>query len=97
HEVPGLKEKEPAKRTYGWDMTTPYAGPRGDMFAKGVSYGHSGFTGTSIWLDPPSATAVILLSNAVHPEGKGDVRALRRQVATLAAKAVLADASKSAR
>jgi CubicO group peptidase (beta-lactamase class C family) len=75
-------------RTPGWDVDTAYSGNRGDLFVRGRGFGHTGFTGTSIWVDPDSATAVILLTNRVHPDGKGDVRRLRRQVATLAAAAI---------
>ena len=83
-QVPG--KAEPGLRTYGWDMATAYSKNRGDVFPKGVSYGHTGFTGTSIWLDPHSRTAVIFLSNRVHPDGKGNVTSLRSQVATIAGK-----------
>ena len=83
-EVPG--GKEPGLRTYGWDMATGFSGNRGEIFPKGVSYGHTGFTGTSIWLDPTSRSAVIFLSNRVHPDGKGNVTKLRGQVATIAGK-----------
>jgi len=75
-------------RSPGWDVDTAYSGNRGDLFAQGRGFGHTGFTGTSIWVDPDSATAVIVLSNRVHPDGKGDVRRLRREIATLAAAAV---------
>lgn len=75
-------------RTYGWDMQTGFSSNRGDGFPSGVSYGHTGFTGTSIWIDPASDTAVIVLANRVHPKGKGNVSKLRAQVATLAAAAV---------
>jgi CubicO group peptidase (beta-lactamase class C family) len=68
-------------------VDTAYSGNRGDLFVRGRGFGHTGFTGTSIWVDPESAAAVILLTNRVHPDGKGDVRRLRRQVATLAAAA----------
>ena len=84
--VPGAKE--PGLRTYGWDMATSYSANRGEVFAKGVSFGHTGFTGTSIWLDPQTNTAVIFLSNRVHPDGKGNVTKLRGQVATIAGKAL---------
>ena len=86
-DVPG--PSGPLLRTYGWDMATSYSANRGDGFPKGVSYGHTGFTGTSLWLDPRSRTAVIFLSNRVHPDGKGNVTRLRGQVATLAARALL--------
>lgn len=73
------------KRTLGFDARTSYSGNRGEKFA---GYGHTGFTGTSIWIDPPSGTVVILLSNRVHPDGKGDMRKVRSRVATLAAEAI---------
>jgi CubicO group peptidase (beta-lactamase class C family) len=84
--VPGGKES--GLRTYGWDMATGFSANRGDVFPKGISYGHTGFTGTSIWLDPQSRSAVIFLSNRVHPDGKGNVTKIRAQVATLAGKAL---------
>jgi CubicO group peptidase (beta-lactamase class C family) len=86
-EVPG--KTAPGVRTYGWDMATSFSANRGEVFTKGVSFGHTGFTGTSIWIDPPRQTAVIFLSNRVHPDGKGNVTKLRGQVATIAAKALL--------
>ncbi len=73
-------------RGLGWDIDSPYASNRGELFPVG-SFGHSGFTGTSIWIDPLSRTYVILLANAVHPIGKGNVIALRSKVATIAAAA----------
>jgi serine-type D-Ala-D-Ala carboxypeptidase len=81
-------DKGPGLRTYGWDMDTSYSANRGTVFPKGVSFGHTGFTGTSIWLDPQSRSAVIFLSNRLHPDGKGNVTKLRGAVATIAAKAL---------
>jgi uncharacterized protein YbbC (DUF1343 family)/CubicO group peptidase (beta-lactamase class C family) len=75
-------------RAYGWDVQTSYSANRGELFPPGASFGHTGFTGTSIWIDPTSDTAVIFLSNRVHPNGKGNVTRLRGQVATLAAAAL---------
>jgi CubicO group peptidase (beta-lactamase class C family) len=75
-------------RTYGWDIDTAYSAPRGDLFPKDRSYGHTGFTGTSLWLDPATQTAVIVLTNRLHPDEKGNVTPLRRQLGTLAAQAV---------
>lgn len=69
-------------RGYGWDVDTAYSSPRGVHLPRGVSFGHTGFTGTSIWIDPVSQTAIILLANRVHPEGKGRTVKLRREVAT---------------
>jgi serine-type D-Ala-D-Ala carboxypeptidase len=76
-------------RTYGWDMDTSYSANRGTLFPRGVSFGHTGFTGTSIWLDPHSRSAVIFLSNRVHPDGKGNVTKLRGAVATSAARVLV--------
>lgn len=75
-------------RAYGWDVDTPYSTPRGELFPKDRSFGHTGFTGTSLWLDPATRTAVIILTNRLHPDEKGNVTPLRRQVGTLAAQAV---------
>ncbi|MCI0684092.1 MAG: beta-lactamase family protein [Gemmataceae bacterium] len=86
-QVPG--KKAPGLRTYGWDMLTSFSANRGEVFPKGKSFGHTGFTGTSLWLDPQSGAAVIFLSNRVHPDGKGNVTKLRGQVATIAGRALL--------
>ena len=75
-------------RTRGWDCDTSYSANRGTLFPKGKSFGHTGFTGTAILIDPESQTAVIFLSNRVHPDGKGNVTKLRGIVSTLAAEAV---------
>lgn len=72
------------RRGIGWDIDTGYSGPRGEVFPLG-SYGHTGWTGTSIWIDPYSKTFVIFLSNRNHPTEKGSVIALRKQLGTLAA------------
>ncbi len=76
-------------RALGWDVQTAYSSNRGELFPAG-SFGHTGFTGTSIWIDPSSQTAVIFLSNRVHPRGRGDVKRVRGQVATLAAASIVA-------
>jgi len=75
------------KRGLGWDIDSRFSSNRGDLFSVG-SYGHTGFTGTSLWLDPESETFVIFLSSRLHPLGTGDVRALRGEVATLVASAL---------
>jgi len=76
-----------ARRGLGWDIDTGYSGPRGAVFPLG-SYGHTGWTGTSLWIDPFSQTFVIFLSNRNHPDESGNVGSLRRQLGTLAAEAV---------
>ena len=78
-----------AVRGLGWDIDSSYSSNRGDLFPVGSSYGHTGFTGTSLWLDPATKSYVVFLSNRVHPDGKGDVNALRGKVATIAAAALL--------
>ena len=77
----------PARRGLGWDIDSPYAGPRGQWFPIG-SYGHTGWTGGSLWIDPFSGTFVIFLSNRNHPTEAGSVISLRRTLGTLAAEAV---------
>src|SRR6266508_3563456 len=74
-------------RGLGWDINTSFSTNRGDFFPLG-SFGHTGFTGTSLWIDPASQMFVIFLSNRVHPDGKGDVASLRGRVASIAAAAV---------
>jgi len=74
-------------RGIGWDINTSYSSNRGDLFPVGT-FGHTGFTGTSIWLDPASESFVILLTNRVHPNGKGDVTRLRSFVASIVAGAI---------
>ena len=51
------------------------------------SFGHTGFTGTSIWIDPVTGAYVVFLSSRLHPDGKGDVTPLRARVTTIAAAA----------
>ena len=75
------------RRGLGWDIDTGYSGPRGKWFPLG-SYGHTGWTGTSLWIDPFSRTFVIFLSNRNHPTEDGSVIALRSRLGTLAAEAV---------
>jgi len=83
--------RQPAGKTdlrgLGWDINTHYSSPRGTVFGP-TSFGHTGFTGTSLWLDPDSNSYVLILTNRVHPDGKGNVIALRRDIATAAATAL---------
>jgi len=74
-------------RGLGWDLSSSFSSNRGDLFPLG-SFGHTGFTGTSIWIDPTSQTFVVFLSNRVHPDGKGDVTPLRSRVSTVVASAI---------
>lgn len=77
-----------AVRGLGWDIDTTFSSNRGELFPLG-SYGHTGFTGTSLWMDPASGGYVVFLSSRLHPDGTGDVTPLRARVATLAAAAML--------
>ena len=83
-------------RALGWDVASAYSRNRGDLFPPG-SFGHTGFTGTSLWVDPSSGTWVVFLSNRLHPDGKGDVSRLRGIVSTLAAAALESDTRPAAR
>ncbi len=78
-------------RGLGWDIDSSFSSNRGELFPAG-SYGHTGFTGTSLWLDPHTKSYVVFLSNRVHPDGKGDVSPLRGKVATVAAAALMSPA-----
>ena len=84
---PRIVSPEGWTRGLGWDMATSFSSNRGDLFPLG-SFGHTGFTGTSIWIDPATDMFVIFLSNRVHPDGKGDVGSLRGRVSAIAAGAV---------
>jgi uncharacterized protein YbbC (DUF1343 family)/CubicO group peptidase (beta-lactamase class C family) len=75
---------QPILRGLGWDIDSPYSSNRGDLFPIG-SYGHTGFTGTSLWIDPTSRTYVILLANSVHPHRGKSLVSLRNRIATVAA------------
>jgi uncharacterized protein YbbC (DUF1343 family)/CubicO group peptidase (beta-lactamase class C family) len=77
----------PVLRGFGWDIDSPYSSNRGDLLPVG-GYGHTGFTGTSMWIDPTTKSYIILLTNAVHPRGKGNAIALRSKVATAIAAAL---------
>ncbi len=79
-------------RGIGWDIFTGYSANRGDLFPLG-SFGHTGFTGTSLWIDPVSETFVVFLSNRVHPKldpkQPADVSSLRGRIASVVAASIL--------
>jgi uncharacterized protein YbbC (DUF1343 family)/CubicO group peptidase (beta-lactamase class C family) len=79
---------DPNVRGLGWDIDSTFSSNRGELLPLG-SYGHTGFTGTSIWIDPVTREFVVFMSNRVHPDGKGDVTPLRAKVATIAAAAIV--------
>ncbi|HXX27293.1 MAG TPA: serine hydrolase [Terriglobales bacterium] len=72
---------------FGWDIDSSFSSNRGELLPVG-SFGHTGFTGTSLWIDPTTRTYIILLTNAVHPRGKGSALALRSEIATAVAAAL---------
>ncbi|MBW3541655.1 MAG: DUF1343 domain-containing protein [Planctomycetes bacterium] len=89
-EIPG------GLRGLGWDVRTGYSSNRGDFFSS-RAFGHGGFTGTALWIDPELDLAVIFLSNRVHPDGKGSVNPLAGRIGTIAAAAIDDDMPRSPR
>ena len=75
-------------RGLGWDLSSAYASNGGDLFGP-RSFGHSGYTGTSIWIDPETETIVIFLTNSVHPDDKGQIVPLRSRIANVVASAII--------
>ncbi|MBI4874790.1 MAG: DUF1343 domain-containing protein [Acidobacteria bacterium] len=82
--TPESPADQPILRGGGWDIDSPYSSNRGELFPAG-SFGHTGFTGTSLWIDPVSRSYVILLANSVHPRRRPPITSLRGRVATAAA------------
>ncbi|WP_394837270.1 DUF1343 domain-containing protein [Pendulispora rubella] len=78
HDVPG------GIRALGWDVKSSYSGSRGEGWSP-RSIGHGGYTGTVLWIDPERDLFVIVLSNRVHPEGKGNINQLAGRIGTLVA------------
>ncbi|MGA8735590.1 MAG: serine hydrolase [Terriglobales bacterium] len=94
--TPEQPPTSPVLRGFGWDIDSPFSSNRGDLLPVG-SFGHTGFTGTSLWIDPTTRTYIIVLTNAVHPRGKGSAVALRSKIATAVAAALpLTTAEKTA-
>ena len=77
-----------AGRGLGWDLDSGYSTNGGDIFGH-KSFGHTGYTGTSIWIDPETETFVIFLTNRVHPDDKGAIISLRSRVANIVASSIL--------
>jgi uncharacterized protein YbbC (DUF1343 family)/CubicO group peptidase (beta-lactamase class C family) len=82
--TPQSPPDQPILRGLGWDIDSPYSSNRGELFPVG-SFGHTGFTGTSVWIDPVSQTYVILLASSVHPARRPPINSLRSRVATIVA------------
>ncbi|MFB3905488.1 MAG: serine hydrolase domain-containing protein [Acidobacteriota bacterium] len=77
-----------ALRGVGFDIRSPFSSNRGDLFPIG-SFGHTGFTGTSLWIDPWTETFVIVFTSRLHPEGKGNASPVRKRVASVVAASIL--------
>ena len=77
-----------AGRGLGWDLNSVYASNGGDLFGP-RSFGHSGYTGTSLWIDPETEAVVVFLTNSVHPEDKGEIVPLRSRVANVVAASII--------
>jgi CubicO group peptidase (beta-lactamase class C family) len=73
------------RRGLGFDIESPYDAPRGALFS-GESYGHTGYTGVSMWIDPRNEAYFVLLTNSLHAGGHKDLKAFRSQAGTLAAR-----------
>jgi uncharacterized protein YbbC (DUF1343 family)/CubicO group peptidase (beta-lactamase class C family) len=81
---PGSPADQAVIRGLGWDVDSPFSSNRGELFPIG-SYGHTGFTGTSLWLDPTSQTYIIVLTNVVHPKRGKSLSSFRSRLATTVA------------
>jgi CubicO group peptidase (beta-lactamase class C family) len=75
------------KRSAGWDVDSPYSRPRGTLFSA-ASFGHTGFTGCAMWMDPVSNAFYVLLTNRVYPDDKSVILPLYSEIGTLAAEAL---------
>jgi uncharacterized protein YbbC (DUF1343 family)/CubicO group peptidase (beta-lactamase class C family) len=75
-------------RGLGWDIDSSFTSNHNNS-PPIVFYGHTGFTGTAIWIDPVSKIYIIVLTNRVHPSGKGDVRQLRAEIKKFVAEALV--------
>jgi len=84
---PATQPGQSAVRGLGWDIDSPYSSNRGDLYPVG-SYGHTGFTGPSIWIDPASQSFVIIMTNRNHPSGGRNINGWRSRVASVVAAAV---------
>ncbi|MCA9186868.1 MAG: DUF1343 domain-containing protein, partial [Planctomycetales bacterium] len=83
-EVPG------GFRTYGWDSLSGYSTNRSELFSE-QAFGHGGFTGTAMWIDPELDLFVIFLSNRLHPDGQGNVNDLAGRIGAIAVASLIAD------
>lgn len=76
------------ERGLGWDMRSKYSSNRGELYSRSA-FGHGGFTGTAMWIDPELDLFVVFLSSRLHPDGKGSVNDLAGRIGTVAAGAIV--------
>jgi CubicO group peptidase (beta-lactamase class C family) len=84
---PQSPDGKPNIRGFGWDIQSTYSSVKGSFFSA-TSYGHTGYTGTSLWIDPETQAFLIILTNRVHPDGKGNVKELRTELANIVGRMV---------
>ena len=76
------------RRGLGWDSYTGYSRNRGELMSD-RAFGHGGFTGTAMWVDPELNLYVVFLGNRLHPDGKGEVNDLAGRIGSMACGALL--------
>lgn len=81
--APATPANQPVIRSLGWDIDSPYSSNRGEIWTGG--YGHTGFTGPAIWIDPQSQSFIVIMTNRNHPRGARSINAWRSKVASIAA------------
>jgi len=90
--APATPSGQPVVRSLGWDIDSPYSSNRGDVYPIG-SYGHTGFTGPAIWIDPASKSFIVIMTNRVHPKGGRSINPWRSRVASIVASSLVARGS----
>ena len=83
------------QRGLGWDIRSPLSTPRGDLFQGG--YGHTGWSGGSVWIVPEEQLFIVILTNRIHPRGGGSPSPLRGKIANVVAASIVAAATPAAR
>ncbi|MBV8818300.1 MAG: serine hydrolase, partial [Acidobacteriaceae bacterium] len=81
---PATPADQPILRALGWDMDSPFSSNRGELYPIG-SFGHTGYTGTEMWMDPRTDSFIIFLTNVVHPHHGKSLSSLRSRIATAVA------------
>lgn len=83
---------QPIRRGLGWDIDSPYSSNRGELYPIG-GYGHTGFTGPAVWIDPGTRSFVVIMTNRVHPRGGRSINPWRSRVATVVAAGLTSNAA----